>query len=309
MNRDRPSPSGCTTAAAYWMVFVGLYPAIILVVGMVTVAWLFLGVLLEPSGIENLAGLEPQDVITPGLMGGSTLVQLGLMLAAAAGMALTVNTSRAHLPSLPRSLANARARVRHALALRSSPSAWLVCAALGALTVGMLPSWVLSTVVQTDFAERWGLGENLLMFGEAVTRTDDPGWILLALAVVVGAPIVEELVFRGFLWEVAERAVSIPVVWITSSALFALYHLDPLHVLTVFPIGLYLGYLRWMSGSIWPGIVAHGVNNGLALVLTLWLSPEAELPLSWSVLGMGFTLGCCGAAWAWSSRQPTVMEE
>ena len=40
----------------------------------------------------------------------------------------------------------------------------------------------------------------------------------------------------------------------------------------VFSIGLWLGYLRYRSGSIWLTIVLHGLNNLGAVVQTVWLA-------------------------------------
>jgi membrane protease YdiL (CAAX protease family) len=47
----------------------------------------------------------------------------------------------------------------------------------------------------------------------------------------------------------------------------------------VLATGLLLGWLRWTSGSVWPGVLAHFLNNGLATVLVVggidseWTAP------------------------------------
>lgn len=95
--------------------------------------------------------------------------------------------------------------------------------------------------------------------------------IPLALVVVSLGPLVEELLFRGVLlsaftprWPVG-RAVAI------SSLLFALIHLPGLQfqwyaLLDLLLLALALAWLRLRSGSIWPAMLAHGVNNLLAVV-------------------------------------------
>ena len=84
------------------------------------------------------------------------------------------------------------------------------------------------------------------------------------MAVCVIAPVFEELVFRGILWWGLEKFLSSHVVLAITSILFALAHVDTLHVIAVFPLGLLFGYLRHKTGSIWAPMIAHATNNILA---------------------------------------------
>ena len=34
-------------------------------------------------------------------------------------------------------------------------------------------------------------------------------------------------------------------------------------------LGLVLGWVRWRSGSVWPGMVLHGCHNGILMLMTL----------------------------------------
>ena len=47
---------------------------------------------------------------------------------------------------------------------------------------------------------------------------------------------------------------------------FAAAHIEPAHALLVLPLGLWFGWLRQRTDSLWPSLVAHIVNNGLAVV-------------------------------------------
>lgn len=89
-------------------------------------------------------------------------------------------------------------------------------------------------------------------------------------------PVGEELLFRGWLYGILNRRYGgqvtsetnpFPVAGLFSAVAFALWHLQngtayPLPLL-VFQVaytllaGLWLALLRWKSGSIWPGVVAH----------------------------------------------------
>ena len=86
------------------------------------------------------------------------------------------------------------------------------------------------------------------------------------------APIVEETVFRGLLYGwVAGRWGTI-AAWIVSSVLFAAAHYEPAHVILVLPLGLWFGWLRRRTDSLWPSLVAHMVNNGFAVLASVLLS-------------------------------------
>ena len=84
----------------------------------------------------------------------------------------------------------------------------------------------------------------------------------LAVLVISIGPIVEELLFRSVL---------------LSAVLFACVHLPDLSFLwyalpNLALLGLILGWLRVQSGSIWPAVVAHGMNNLLAVVSWFMIS-------------------------------------
>ena len=124
-----------------------------------------------------------------------------------------------------------------------------------------------------------------------------PERLLFAVVVLLIAPVGEELVFRGFLWSALEQGSSRWIAWILTSLLFALYHGDPLHILAVLPLGLILGWLRMVSGSIWPSIAVHFGNNAMAVLWTLYFGADADFDLSaWiggaSVLASLSFLGC-----------------
>ena len=108
------------------------------------------------------------------------------------------------------------------------------------------------------------LPDDLQPFFEIMTGPASPALYFLLITICIIVPIAEELVFRGVLWRVLERFISNKsYVLIIVSILFSLAHTDPYHMLGVFPIGLYIGWLRLRSNSIFPSILAHATNNSL----------------------------------------------
>jgi len=106
------------------------------------------------------------------------------------------------------------------------------------------------------------------------------GWLpaLLAAAILV-APAGEELMFRGFIfrgWARSERAVWPAIVAI--SVLWAALHIqyDWTGVLQIFVIGLFLGWMRWRSGSTLLTFVLHALFNlegSLETAVQVWFFP------------------------------------
>lgn len=100
-------------------------------------------------------------------------------------------------------------------------------------------------------------------------------WWICLLAVGIGAPVSEELLFRGFLFPALAKSPVGPkgAGFLTAlgwSALHASYSLPG--VIEVGLIGLYLAYLLWRTGSLWVPMLCHGIYNS-ALFGLIALSP------------------------------------
>lgn len=88
--------------------------------------------------------------------------------------------------------------------------------------------------------------------------------ILLDMAVYPG--VVEELGFRGVIQPTLGKIMSAREAVFATGIVFAFVHLSALSLPALFLAGLWLGYLRVRSGSLYPGILAHFLNNGLIAV-------------------------------------------
>ena len=99
----------------------------------------------------------------------------------------------------------------------------------------------------------------------------------LLLFVSVGAPIVEELFFRGLLLRSLQRRVrNDTVAVVLSGALFAAPHVQALPggalvlvLVSLFLLGMALAVLALRTGRLGAGIVAHSAFNAISL-MTVW---------------------------------------
>lgn len=100
--------------------------------------------------------------------------------------------------------------------------------------------------------------------------------------------VAEELLFRGVLQGAVRRGV-----WAigVSGGAFALFHLDPVHVAGVLPLGLFLSWVAYRSSTL-VTIFAHVTNNSLAVfsihnaVLDVGYGTGRELPVSWLIASL-----------------------
>ena len=94
------------------------------------------------------------------------------------------------------------------------------------------------------------------------------GWSILML--VVQAPVMEEVLFRGILLESVRSKHSAGRAIVVSALMFGVIHLIPQQVVNAFVIGLILGYIYVRTESLWPVIVIHALNNAMAYVIMQW---------------------------------------
>lgn len=95
--------------------------------------------------------------------------------------------------------------------------------------------------------------------------------VLFGIVVVIGAPLAEELFFRGFVYGGLRRWL-IPKYAVPISALaFGLAHLYLLKIPSMFVVGLIFAIIYEKRCNLAPTIVAHLVNNAVAFFLLVTL--------------------------------------
>lgn len=93
---------------------------------------------------------------------------------------------------------------------------------------------------------------------------------LLWIAVIVAAPIFEELLFRGYILEgIKQTAVGVNGAIVITSASWAVIHLqyESFEVITIFLIGIILGIAKVKSHSLYIPIAMHMLMNLLASIM------------------------------------------
>jgi uncharacterized protein len=142
---------------------------------------------------------------------------------------------------------------------------------LGAGLAGLVVIDIVGTLLS-----QVGLRPNQLEQFDFVLTEGPLAFALLLVLAGIFAPCVEELFFRGFVFGLYRRRQPVWAAYLVSSVLFTLLHLEPTRMNVPQMAGLSAGILllalmlTWLyqrTGSLYPGILAHAVNNATGLIL------------------------------------------
>lgn len=100
---------------------------------------------------------------------------------------------------------------------------------------------------------------------------------IVFLMVAVLPAICEEMLFRGYLLSAFEAKMKAKTAVILVAAIFGIYHMNLVQSITTALIGLAICYVSYKSGSIFPGMLMHAINNGIAC----WISLYPTVALRW----------------------------
>ena len=94
------------------------------------------------------------------------------------------------------------------------------------------------------------------------------GWIIVLIIVVaLGAPLIEELVYRGLILQALQSRLNDWLALLISAAWFALIHLQPVELPGLFAFALVLGICFQRTGRLGMAIFAHIGFNAAGLLL------------------------------------------
>lgn len=130
-------------------------------------------------------------------------------------------------------------------------------------------------------------------------------WPEFFLAIIVMAffpALFEEIFFRGALQNLLERWWKAPLLAvIVTSIIFSFIHMSVFLFLSRVVLGFVLGLMYQRSKNLWVNIIAHFLNNTVAVIQLFWISKHAQkievdkldpkVPLWGALIGLALTLG------------------
>ena len=181
---------------------------------------------------------------------------------------------------------------RAALRLRAVPrSAW-----------GTIAAWVASSLVLDQLVT--------MVWFHLVPRANDYanplaelldrpfGWLPVYLTLLVAAPLMEEVAFRGWVQRPLERRAGPVVAIAITSLLFALAHGLPLLIPYYIVAGVVLGASVYLTRSLWVAMIVHAAHNAWSNASDA-MGLTNERAIEWTANPLVFWLAVAGlAGWA-----------
>jgi membrane protease YdiL (CAAX protease family) len=93
--------------------------------------------------------------------------------------------------------------------------------------------------------------------------------VVTGIFVIAVAPVVEEFFFRGFLYQAFRNRIGVWAAAGASGLIFGAIHFKPEFLVPLAGLGILLAWLFEKTGSLWPCIAVHAVNNTLAFAVLL----------------------------------------
>ena len=181
------------------------------------------------------------------------------------------------VPPIVYYLVTRKERPMQALGFRNISPWWL-------LLIGVLLMFVsiFVTATLTTWNESMNLGpafqrledymktleETAKVFTDKMLNVSTFGGLLLNLLIIALIPAVgEELTFRGVLQQSLTRRMNPHLAIFLSAAIFSFIHFQFYGFLPRMFLGILMGYMFYITGSLWTSIAMHFANNGTAVVL------------------------------------------
>lgn len=121
--------------------------------------------------------------------------------------------------------------------------------------------WLFNSGV-LSLVEEAGLFSSQFEYMNDILAPISQGSILISMLTVgIVAPIAEEFLFRGVIYNTLKRKISIKWTIIIQAILFGAFHGNLVQGIYATLLGIVFGYVTYKTKSLWPAIIMHMVNN------------------------------------------------
>jgi sodium transport system permease protein len=176
-----------------------------------------------------------------------------------------------------------RLNARAALALRlPRPTVWI------AVLIGAPSAYITGIGLGQLTQHLFPVPERVLeAFAQYILPPDLPLWQVLFFLALMPA-VCEEIAFRGVLLHGLRRRLSAVALCLTVGIVFGLFHVDLFRIIPTAYLGTILAAVVVLSGSIYPAMLWHALNNATGLVPAYFgIQPEAPEWWLYALAGLG----------------------
>ena len=149
-------------------------------------------------------------------------------------------------------------------------------------TVSCIGVGMVSSAIYAIYSTILELGGITIPQPDFSLPTESKYLILFLIYVCFLGPILEEIIFRGFILKSMQRFGNLTAI-IVSSILFSMFHLNLVQFVNPILMGIVLAFIAIKSKSIVPSIIAHVFNNSITFAITA--VSTLKRPLLLGILG------------------------
>ena len=141
-----------------------------------------------------------------------------------------------------------------------SPKRFILLGTISCIGTGMISSIIYLTY--STIIKNYGI---IIPEPDFSFPTESTYLILFLMYACVIGPILEEIIFRGFILKSMQKYGNLTAI-IVSSILFSMFHLNLVQFVNPVIMGILFGFIAIKSKSIVPSIIAHIFNNSITFI-------------------------------------------
>lgn len=126
-------------------------------------------------------------------------------------------------------------------------------------------------------------------YGQTMDILGNDMWLTLLYVLLIG-PVAEEFIFRGAIFDRFYLAFPFWVANILQALLFGLYHMNIIQGIYTFCLGILLGMIHQVTGTIWANILCHALFNGMSHLMQCIVALEIPFFVMPLLLTAGVTM-------------------
>ena len=162
---------------------------------------------------------------------------------------------------------------KHVFGLRKRSKKYIIIITMAGMFVAYIAVFIGSIISNFLLSTGEPKKEDLQEIVQTLMTNDDISLkIAIALSAIIFAPLIEEVIFRGYLYPVIKRFSHPIFSCVITSLLFAVIHSNLEGLIPLFLLAIVLTIFYEISKSIWVPILMHACFNGVNTISILILT-------------------------------------
>lgn len=169
--------------------------------------------------------------------------------------------------------------------------------------------WLFNSSILTLISNLGLLEEQFTNMNNILSPLSAGSIVVSFITVGIVAPIAEEYLFRGVLFNTLKKRFSLAWTVVIQGFLFGLFHMNLIQGAYATLLGIVYGYVTYKTRSIWPAIIMHIVNNSMSFILSAIFENYAPSTTTFIIQSIVATIGIIGVLFLVAKKNPKVSEE